>query len=371
MPTKQQIEENKRKQQFLKEHGINVRIDGSWGPWQQSQYDKIVASQPNKANAIVLSIPASALAGSTIMEGLSGAGSISLPAINAPAAVGATVAAPLVVGAYETLTGQYPRIEVTPEQRQNRVYATDATTVTRPITVGGYAYVPKERILQLDPRSAALLAKGNKKGKKGKKQSSVPATTASPTVTAAPVVPQPQNDPQDEQENEEQQNTEQQNNQPQNNQQQPPTEYPNTEQPSTQPKIKSRSNWKNWWETQNNSTASNFARRARNVGRALAYTEGAARGFDVVGNIIGATREPDNQKHQWKWLVSDYGSPTKFVGKLGKGIYKLVGDAYTTQDTIPTQKTDTSPGDSAEETIDLDDYVRVNVDSMNQEFRFE
>ena len=24
MPTKQQIEENKRKQQFLKEHGINV-----------------------------------------------------------------------------------------------------------------------------------------------------------------------------------------------------------------------------------------------------------------------------------------------------------------------------------------------------------
>ena len=166
MPTKQQIEENKRKQQFLKEHGINVRIDGSWGPWQQSQYDKIVASQPNKANAIALSIPASALAGSAIMEGLSGAGSITLPAINAPAAVGATVAAPLVVGAYETLTGQYPRIEVTPEQRQNRVYASDATTVTRPITVGGYAYVPKERILQLDPRSAALLAKGNEKGKK-------------------------------------------------------------------------------------------------------------------------------------------------------------------------------------------------------------
>lgn len=359
MPTKQQIEENKRKQQFLKEHGINVRIDGSWGPWQQSQYDKIVASQPNKANAIALSIPASALAGSAIMEGLSGAGSITLPAINAPAAVGATVAAPLVVGAYETLTGQYPRIEVTPEQRQNRVYASDATTVTRPITVGGYAYAPKERILQLDPRSAALLVKGNKKG-------SAPATTASSTVTAAPVVPQPPNDPQDEQKNEEQQNTEQQNNQPQNNQQQPPTE-----QSPTQPKTKSRSNWKNWWETQNNSTASNFARRARNVGRALTYTEGAVRGFDVVGNIIGATREPDNQKHQWKWLVSDYGSPTKFVGKLGKGIYKLVGDSYSTQDTIPTQKTDTIPSDSIEETIDLDDYVRVNVDSMNQEFRFE
>lgn len=367
MPTKQQIEENKRKQQFLKEHGINVRIDGSWGPWQQQQYDKIVASQPNKANAIALSIPASALAGSAIMEELSK--SITLPAINAPAAIGATVTAPLVVGAYETLTGQYPRIEVTPEQRQNNVYASDATAVTRPITVGGYAYAPKERILQLDPRSAALLAKGNKKGnKKGKKQSLAPATTANSTVTAAPVVPQPLNDPQDEQK---EQNTEQQNNQPQNNQQQPPTQQPNTEQPPTQPKTKSRSNWKNWWETKNNSTASNFARRARNVGRALAYTEGAARGFDVVGNIIGATREPDNQKHQWKWLVSDYGSPTKFVGKLGKGIYKLVGDSYATQDTIPTQKTDTIPSNSIEEMIDPDDYIRINVDSMNQEFRFE
>lgn len=355
MPTKQQIEENKRKQQFLKEHGINVRIDGSWGPWQQQQYDKIVASQPNKANAIALSIPASALAGSAIMEGLSGAGSITLPAINAPAAVGATVAAPLVVGAYETLTGQYPRIEVTPEQRQNNVYASDATSVTRPITVGGYAYAPKERILQLDPRSAALLAKGNKQGNK---QGSAPATTASPTVTAAPVVPQPQNDPQDEQE---EQNTEQQNNQPQNNQQQPPTE-----QPPTKPKTKP--NWKKFWETSGNSSASkypNFWRHARNAGRAYGYSLIASPPLDVVGNAIGASSEPDNQKHKWNWQLS------KRVYAPFTGGYKLIGDAYTTQDTIPAQKTDTSPSDSVEKTIDLDDYVRVNVDSMNQEFRFE
>lgn len=362
MPTKQQIEENKRKQQFLKEHGINVRIDGSWGPWQQQQYDKIVASQPNKANAIALSIPASALAGSAIMEGLSGAGAITLPTISAPVAAGATVAAPLVVGAYETLTGQYPRIEVTPEQRQNRVYASDATTVTRPITVGGYAYAPKERILQLDPRSAALLAKGKKKGKKGKKQSSAPATTASPTVTAAPVVPQPPNDPQDEQENEEQQNTEQQNNQPQNNQQQPPTE-----QSPTQPKTKPY--WKKFWETSGNSSTSkypNFWKHARNIGvRVPLYTGVAAPVLDVVGNVIGASRESDNQKHQWKWPLTS----GRFA--LERGAYKLAGDVYSTQDTIPAQKTDTIPVDSVEKTIDLDDYVRVNVDSMNQEFRFE
>ena len=358
MPTKQQIEENKRKQQFLKEHGINVRIDGSWGPWQQSQYDKIVASQPNKANAIALSIPASALAGSAIMEGLSE--SITLPVINAPAAAGAMVAAPLVVGAYETLTGQYPRIEVTPEQRQNRVYASDATTVTRPITVGGYAYAPKERILQLDPRSAALLAKGNKQG-------SAPATTASPTVTAAPVVPQPPNDPQDEQKNKEQQNTEQQNNQPQNNQQQPPTEQPNTEQPPTDPKTKPY--WKKFWETSGNPSSNqhpNFWRHARNIGvRVPLYTGVAAPVLDIAGNMIGASRESDNQKHQWKWPLTS----SRFA--LERGAYKLAGDIYSTQDTIPTQKTDTIPSNSIEETIDLDDYVRVNVDSMNQEFRFE
>lgn len=362
MLTKQQIEENKRKQQFLKEHGINVRIDGSWGPWQQQQYNKIVASQPNKANAIALSIPASALAGSAIMEGLSGAGSITLPAISAPAAIGATVAAPLVVGAYETLTGQYPRIEVTPEQRQNNVYASDATAVTRPITVGGYAYAPKERILQLDPRSAALLAKGNKQGnKKGNKKGSAPATTASPTITSAPVVPQPpNNDPQDEQENKEEQNTEQQNNQPS-------TEQPNTEQPPTQPKTKPY--WKKFWETSGNFSAfkyPNFWRHARNIGvRVPLYTGVAAPVLDVAGNMIGASRESDNQKHQWKWPLTS----GRFA--LERGAYKLAGDVYSTQDTIPAQKTDTIPSNSIEETIDLDDYVRVNVDSMNQEFRFE
>ena len=42
MPTK---EENKRKQQFLKLNGVNVKVDGSWGPWQQQQYDKLTTKE--------------------------------------------------------------------------------------------------------------------------------------------------------------------------------------------------------------------------------------------------------------------------------------------------------------------------------------
>lgn len=34
-------EQNKRKQQFLNLNGIKVKIDGSWGPWQEEQYRKL------------------------------------------------------------------------------------------------------------------------------------------------------------------------------------------------------------------------------------------------------------------------------------------------------------------------------------------
>ena len=34
-------EHNKRKQQFLNQNGVNVKIDGSWGPWQEQQYRKL------------------------------------------------------------------------------------------------------------------------------------------------------------------------------------------------------------------------------------------------------------------------------------------------------------------------------------------
>ena len=34
-------EQNKRKQEFLNLNGIKVKVDGSWGPWQEEQYRKL------------------------------------------------------------------------------------------------------------------------------------------------------------------------------------------------------------------------------------------------------------------------------------------------------------------------------------------
>lgn len=40
-----QAEENKRKQRFLLRNGVNVKVDGSWGPWQQAQYEKLTTKE--------------------------------------------------------------------------------------------------------------------------------------------------------------------------------------------------------------------------------------------------------------------------------------------------------------------------------------
>lgn len=42
-----QYQENIKKQQFLNQNGIKVKIDGSWGPWQQKQYKRLTTKQKN------------------------------------------------------------------------------------------------------------------------------------------------------------------------------------------------------------------------------------------------------------------------------------------------------------------------------------
>lgn len=41
--SKKQIEINKNKQKLLNSAGYNVKVDGSWGPWQEQQYNKIMS----------------------------------------------------------------------------------------------------------------------------------------------------------------------------------------------------------------------------------------------------------------------------------------------------------------------------------------
>ena len=144
-PTKEQANENRRKQQVLKQAGYNIKIDGSWGPWLEQQYKKVItwkAPKTNQASVGVMALPAAAALGS-------GAGALSLPAISAPSLAAALpvalVAGPIAVEVYNKRHGIYPRIELTPEQQQSTVYSPDATRVSRPIVVSRRAPVEMER----------------------------------------------------------------------------------------------------------------------------------------------------------------------------------------------------------------------------------
>lgn len=50
-----QYQENIDKQNFLRKNGINVKVDGTWGPWQQKQYNRLKSSNhQNLFNKIMI-----------------------------------------------------------------------------------------------------------------------------------------------------------------------------------------------------------------------------------------------------------------------------------------------------------------------------
>lgn len=55
-----EYQQNIAKQKFLNEHGVKVKIDGSWGPWQQEQYDKL--NSDNNQNWFVRGMIGAAMA---------------------------------------------------------------------------------------------------------------------------------------------------------------------------------------------------------------------------------------------------------------------------------------------------------------------
>ena len=49
-----EYQQNVAKQRFLNKHGIKVKIDGSWGPWQEQQYKKLQQTRNNTFSNMVL-----------------------------------------------------------------------------------------------------------------------------------------------------------------------------------------------------------------------------------------------------------------------------------------------------------------------------
>ena len=306
--TKEQAEANKKKQQVLRQAGYNIKVDGSWGPWQEKQYRKVISKggrNPNQANVGVMALPMYGYGAAQLLEGL---GSVSLPSISIPSASALAMAAPVALtlagpayGAYELITGKHPKIQLTPQERQAQVYAPDATRVSRPIVLDfprkvksgpiGERYI--NPILSRAASRSRQLATGTTETDSGDNvqeflEELVQATSRNTTEA-------------------------------------PPSQEPENNEDKKKDKKGNSNSWFKLWEGSGTSNNSNFWRHVRNYGiRVPLYTGAAASAVDIVGNIIGASREPEGQKHQWVWPLASKG----FI--LGKGILDLVGDAYST-----------------------------------------
>lgn len=111
--------------------------------------------------------------------------------------------------------------------------------------------------------------------------------------------------------------------------------------------------YKKPWETSKNSPASStWGRGLRNFGiRVPAYTGVAAPVLDLVGNVVGASREDENVTHQWTFPLTE----SRFG--IEKGLLKLVGDQYSTKVPYktPGQQVDTV----AEVATPVDTFTRA------------
>lgn len=299
--TKEQAEANKKKQQVLRQAGYNIKVDGSWGPWQEKQYRKVISNggrNPNQANVGVMALPMYGYGATQLLEGL---GSVSLPSI--PSASALAMAAPVALtlagpayGAHELLTGKHHKIQSTPQERQAQVYASDATRVSRPIALDfprkvksrpiGERYI--NPILSREATRSRHLATAAEATKDS--VATAPVDTVRTSAPSTPPSPEPENN-------------------------------------GDKDKKGNSNSWFKLWEgsgTSGTPKHPNFWKHVRNFGvRVPLYTGVAAPVIDVAGNMVSASREPEGQIHKWKWPLTS----NRF--SLERGAWKLFGDAYS------------------------------------------
>ena len=242
---------------------------------------------------------------------LEGLGSVSLPSISTPSASTLTMAAPVALtlagpayGAYELLTGKHHQIQSTPQESQAQVYAPDATRVSRPIALDFPRKVKSGPIGEryINPILSREATRSRHLATEAANDSiaTIPVDTA---ATAVPVDTVRASAPST-----------------------PPSQEP--ENNEDRDKKRNSNSWFKLWEGSGTSSTPkhpNFWRHVRNFGvRVPLYTGAAAPAFDVVGNMVGASKEPEGQVHQWKWPLTS----NRF--SLERGAWKLFGDAYST-----------------------------------------
>lgn len=308
--TKEQAEANKKKQQILRQAGYNIKVDGSWGPWQEKQYRKVISNggrNPNQSNVGVMALPVAGYGAAQLLEGL---GSVSLPSISASslamsAPVALTLAGP-AYGAYEFSTGRFHQLPTDDKERQERVYSSDATRVNRPIVVSSprskspvISRVIGERYVNPILSREAARSRHLSTADEAVNDSITPILVGT-VRTTAPSTPPSQ--------------------EPENNE--------DKEKDKEKDKKGNSNSWFKLWEgsgTSGTPKNPNFWRHIRNWGvRVPLYTGVAAPVIDVAGNMASASGEPEGQVHKWKWPLTS----KRF--SLEKGAWKLIEDAYST-----------------------------------------
>ena len=306
--TKEQAEANKKKQQVLKDAGYRIKVDGSWGPWQEKEYRKVISKEnTNKANVGVMALPMAGYGAAQLFGG-----SIALPSLSSfasslfPATIGALTLAGPAYGAYELYRGVHPKVYVTPQERQERVYAPDATRTSRPIISefpieGNYlrpGIIGERYINPVLTRAAS----------RSRQLATDTTATASGDSTQAFLEELVQATSR-------------------NTTAAPPSQEPENNEDKKKDKKGKSNSWFKLWEgsgTSGTPKHPNFWKHVRNFGvRVPLYTGVAAPAIDVVGNMISASREPEGQVHQWKWPLTS----NRF--SLERGAWKLFGDAYS------------------------------------------
>lgn len=310
--TKEQAEANKKKQQVLRQAGYNIKVNGSWGPWQEEQYRKVISkrgSNPHQANVGVMALPMYGYGAAQLLEGL---GSVSLPSISTPSASALTMAAPVALtlagpayGAYELLTGKHHQIQSTPQESQAQVYAPDATRVSRPIALDFPRKVKSGPIGEryINP----ILSREATRSRHLATEAANDSIATIPVDTAATAVPV------------DTARTSAHST--------PPSQEPENNKDKKRDKKGNSNSWFKLWEgsgTSGTPKHPNFWKHVRNFGvRVPLYTGIAAPVIDVAGNMVSASREPEGQIHKWKWPLTS----NRF--SLERGAWKLFGDAYS------------------------------------------
>lgn len=320
--TKEQAEANKKKQQVLKDAGYRIKIDGSWGPWQEKEYRKVISKEnTNKANVGVMALPMAGYGAAQLFGG-----SIALPSLSSfasslfPAASAALTLAGPAMGAYELYRGVYPKVQETPQERQERVYAPDATRTSRPIISefpieGNYlrpGIIGERYINPVLTRAAS----------RSRQLATDTTATASGDSTQAFLEELVQATSR-------------------NTTSAPPSQEPENNEDKKKDKKRNSNSWFKLWEgsgTSGTPKHPNFWRHVRNFGvRVPLYTGAAAPIIDVAGNMVSASREPEGQVHQWKWPLTS----NRF--SLERGAWKLFGDAYAPDSLfVPLQSQDSA-----------------------------